>query len=278
MLSCAFQIGVVFSVVFFVCLIFVTLLPFLFVYPLLLCCNFYFPLLFGFYFLHTLLFLVQLIFYNAQFIFCWFCFVLCFHFLSLILRFYFLMTCMLYIFAHFLAINFLLNWAFLFCWQVKSHGLVSAWLSPDWRGSYLSTVVCDSRSNLYTTVKTYAPGVIPFQDTEDIDLSLHLLRKLPQLNRQIVQLKDQITLNFKVDHFDRKVYNQLISHDIVRYRIKYGMQISDIHAIAFAPRRTKWNHCVRSYSNSLKLQAGSGTNPQIHLLLRSARTNVCCVI
>lgn len=65
MLSCAFQIGVVFSVVF---LIFVTLLPFLFVYPLL-CCNFYFPLLFGFYFLHTLLFLVQLIFYNAQFIF-----------------------------------------------------------------------------------------------------------------------------------------------------------------------------------------------------------------
>lgn len=105
MLSCAFQIGVVFSVVF---LIFVTLLPFLFVYPLL-CCNFYFPLLFGFYFLHTLLFLVQLIFYNAQFIFCWFCFVLCFHFLSLILRFYFLMTCMLYIFVHFLAINFLLK-------------------------------------------------------------------------------------------------------------------------------------------------------------------------
>lgn len=67
-----------------------------------------------------------------------------------------------------------------------------AWLSPDWKGSYLSTVVCDSRSNLYTTVKTYAPGVIPFQDTEDIDL----LRKLPLLNRQIVQLKDQITLNF----------------------------------------------------------------------------------
>lgn len=57
-------------------------------------------------------------------------------------------------------------------------------------------LVCDSRSNLYTTVKTYAPGVIPFKDTEDIDLSLHLLRKLPLLNRQIVQLKDQITLNF----------------------------------------------------------------------------------
>lgn len=67
MLSCAFQIGVVFSGDFLIC---VTLLPFLFVYPLLLCCNFYFPLLFGFYFLHTLLFLVQLIFYNAQFIFC----------------------------------------------------------------------------------------------------------------------------------------------------------------------------------------------------------------
>lgn len=47
MLSCAFQIGVVFSVVFlvFFCLILLTLL---FVYPQLLCCNFYFPLLFGF--------------------------------------------------------------------------------------------------------------------------------------------------------------------------------------------------------------------------------------
>lgn len=106
------------------------------------------------------------------------------------------MTCMLYIFVHFLAINFLLKLGvfILFTGEKPWSGVRMA-LSR-LKGSYLSTVVCDSRSNLYTTVKTYAPGVIPFKDTEDIDLSLHLLRKLPLLNRQIVQLKDQITLNF----------------------------------------------------------------------------------